>query len=121
MQAHYATAIAEPHLVAVGAGAGGGPQVMVYDAQTNREIYSFYAFDPRFTGGVRVATGDVTGDGTVDNNDLNEIAAEINLSNPVGLAPLGADVNGDGVVSAVDLTLATRAKGHKLKGGLSLG
>jgi hypothetical protein len=65
--------------------------------------------------------GDVTGDGTVDNNDLNEIATEISLSNPTGLAPLGADVNGDGVVSAVDLTLATRAKGHKLKSGLSLG
>ena len=65
--------------------------------------------------------GDVTGDGTVDNNDLNEIAAEINLSNPTGLAPLGADVNGDGTVSALDLTLATRAKGHKLKSGLSLG
>ena len=65
--------------------------------------------------------GDVTGDGTVDNNDLNEIAAEINLSNPAGLTPLGADVNGDGTVSALDLTLATRAKGHKLKSGLSLG
>ncbi len=65
--------------------------------------------------------GDVTGDGLVDSNDLNEIAAEINLSNAAGLAPLGADVNGDGTVSALDLTLATRAKGHKLKSGLSLG
>ena len=65
--------------------------------------------------------GDVTGDGTVDNNDLNEIAAEINLSTPAGFIPLGADLNGDGVVSAVDLALATRAKGHKLKSGLSLG
>ncbi len=65
--------------------------------------------------------GDVSGDGAVDNNDLNEIAAEINLSNPTGLAPLGADVNGDGTISALDLTLATRAKGHKLKSGLSLG
>ncbi len=65
--------------------------------------------------------GDVTGDGTVDSNDLNEIAAEINLSNPTGLAPFGADVNGDGTISALDLTLATRAKGHKLKSGLSLG
>ena len=63
----------------------------------------------------------MTGDGLVDSNDLNEIAAEINLSNATGLAPLGADVNGDGAVSALDLTLATRAKGHKLKTGLSLG
>ena len=51
----------------------------------------------------------------------DEIAAEINLSNPSGLAPLGADVNGDGTVSALDLTLATGAKGHKVKSGLSLG
>ena len=65
--------------------------------------------------------GDVTGDGVVDNNDLNAIAAEINLSNPTGMAPLGADVNGDGTVTALDLTLATRAKGHKLKTGLAPG
>ncbi len=65
--------------------------------------------------------GDVTGDGTVDENDLNEIAAEINLSNPTGLAPLGADVTGEGTISTLDLTLATRAKGHELKSGLSLG
>jgi hypothetical protein len=57
----------------------------------------------------------------VDENDLNEIAAEINLSNPTGFAPLGADVTGEGTVTALDLTLATRAKGHTLKSGLSLG
>ncbi len=65
--------------------------------------------------------GDVTGDGTVDENDLNEIAAEINLSNAAGFAPLGADVTGEGTITALDLTLATRAKGHKLKSDLSLG
>ncbi len=65
--------------------------------------------------------GDVNGDGTVDENDLNEIAAEINLSRPNGLAPLGVDVNGDGTVSALDQSLVARAKGHKLKSGLSLG
>jgi uncharacterized protein YkwD len=55
-----------PHLVAIGAGRSGSPRVIAYDAQTNREIYSFVAFDPRFAGGVRVATGDVTGDGFDD-------------------------------------------------------
>jgi Dockerin type I domain len=65
--------------------------------------------------------GDVTGDGTVETNDLNEIEAEISLSNSTGLAPLGADVTGDGTISSLDLTLATRARGHKLKSGLSLG
>ena len=65
--------------------------------------------------------GDVTGDGMVDNNDLNAIAAEINLSTPTGCTPLTADVNGDGTVTAFDLTLATRAKGQKLGSGLRLG
>ncbi len=65
--------------------------------------------------------GDVTGDGDVSDNDLNEIAAEINLSSPSGMTPLDADVNGDGTVSALDLTLATRSKGRKLGSELSLG
>jgi len=65
--------------------------------------------------------GDVTGDGIVDNNDLTAIAAEINLSSQSGMTPLNADVTGAGTVTAFDLTLATRAKGHKLGTGLSLG
>ncbi len=65
--------------------------------------------------------GDVTGDGTVDENDVNEIAAEITLSNPTGFAPLGTDVTGEGTISALDQTLATRAKGHSLTKGLPLG
>jgi uncharacterized protein YkwD len=54
-----------PHLYAVGADAG-GPQVIAYDAATGRTRFSFFAYDPRFRGGVRVATGDVTGDGYDD-------------------------------------------------------
>jgi uncharacterized repeat protein (TIGR01451 family) len=49
-----------------GADAGGGPQVNVYDAQTGGLIRSFYAYDPAFHGGVRVAVGDVNGDGVPD-------------------------------------------------------
>ncbi len=45
------------------AGAGGGPQVTVYNAGTFRPIVSFYAFSPGFTGGVNVAAADVTGTG----------------------------------------------------------
>jgi hypothetical protein len=37
------------------------------------------------------------------------------------MTPLNADVNGDGSVTSFDLTLATRAKGHKLGSGLPLG
>jgi hypothetical protein len=65
--------------------------------------------------------GDVTGDGVVDNRDLNAVGAAMGRSAPVGLAPLNADVNGDGSVTAFDTTLATRSKGSKLGSGLSLG
>ena len=52
--------------LAAGAGAGGGPQVNVYNATTGALVASFYAFAPSFTGGVRVAVGDINGDGTDD-------------------------------------------------------
>jgi Dockerin type I domain len=65
--------------------------------------------------------GDVNGDGVVDNNDLTDIATELAQSSPTGYTPLSADVNGDGSVTAMDTTLATRAKGHKLGTGLPLG
>lgn len=51
---------------AVGADAGGGPAVNVYDASTGVLKTSFFAFAPSFRGGVRVAVGDVNGDGTDD-------------------------------------------------------
>ncbi|HTK74074.1 MAG TPA: FG-GAP-like repeat-containing protein [Gemmataceae bacterium] len=54
------------HLYVVGAGVGGGPQVIAYDAVTGTIKYSFFAYDSAFRGGVRVATGDVTGDGYDD-------------------------------------------------------
>ena len=65
--------------------------------------------------------GDVNGDGIVDNNDLNSIAASIGESAPTGLTPLSADVIGSGTITAFDLTLATRSKGRTLGSGLSLG
>ncbi|MFI5455749.1 MAG: dockerin type I repeat-containing protein [Isosphaerales bacterium] len=65
--------------------------------------------------------GDVTGDGVVDSNDLNAIAAAIGQSSPAGWTPLSADVTGAGTVTAFDLTLATRAKGRKLGSGLTVG
>jgi hypothetical protein len=50
---------------AVGADAGGSPQVKIYDARGN-PLASFLAFNPAFQGGVRVAVGDVNGDGVPD-------------------------------------------------------
>jgi hypothetical protein len=51
---------------ATGADAGGGPQVNVYDGGSSALKFSFYAYAPTFTGGVRVALGDVNGDGVPD-------------------------------------------------------
>jgi len=51
-----------PSYLAVGADAGAAPQVVVYDAVTGTMVGSFFAFNPSFTGGVRVALGDINGD-----------------------------------------------------------
>ena len=53
------------HLLAVGAGAGGGPHVKVYNPNGSLR-FSFYAYDAGFAGGVNVATADVDGNGTID-------------------------------------------------------
>jgi PKD domain/FG-GAP-like repeat/FG-GAP repeat len=52
--------------VVVGADAGAGPHVKVFDRHDQTLLSSFYAFAPQFTGGVRVAAGDVNGDGYAD-------------------------------------------------------
>ncbi len=52
--------------IAIGADAGGGPHVRIFDSETGVEQFSFFAFDGNFRGGVRVALGDVNNDGTSD-------------------------------------------------------
>jgi len=49
--------------IIVGAGAGGGPQIRVFEKDGTLRGIQFFAFDTRFRGGVNVATGDVDGDG----------------------------------------------------------
>src|SRR5207253_8830169 len=46
-------------LLALGADAGGVPQVRLIDPATGQEQSSFLAYDSAFRGGVRVALGDV--------------------------------------------------------------
>jgi glucose/arabinose dehydrogenase len=55
--------------VAVGAGAGGGPHVKVFDGVSGAEVAGFFAFNPAFRGGVGVAVADTDADG------VNEIIA----------------------------------------------
>src|SRR6266487_4805471 len=52
--------------IITGAGAGGGPHVKVFNGKTEAVMQDFFAFDPGFTDAVRVASGDVNGDGFAD-------------------------------------------------------
>ena len=49
----------------MGAGPAGSPLVRVIDLTTGTDR-SFFPYDPAFRGGIRVAMGDVTGDGVRD-------------------------------------------------------
>src|SRR6187551_1604847 len=44
----------------------GGSHVQAFTSQTQTKVASFFAYTPSFSGGVRVATGDVNGDGAPD-------------------------------------------------------
>jgi hypothetical protein len=58
--------LAPAGILAAGSDAGGPPVVRLFDALTGSQIASFLAYDSHFLGGVRVALGDVTGDGVPD-------------------------------------------------------
>jgi hypothetical protein len=49
--------------IVTGPGSGGGPLVKAFNGVSGAEIRSFYAGDPSFVGGVRVASADVNTDG----------------------------------------------------------
>ncbi len=52
--------------IVVGAGPGGGPQVRIFSGEGRLLSGGFFAYDPRFRGGVRVAVGDTNGDGNAE-------------------------------------------------------
>jgi hypothetical protein len=78
--------------VITGAGESGSPLVKVFNGTDLSVLYSFFAYAPQMTGGVRVAAGDVDGDGFAD----------IVTAPGSGAAPLVQVFSGSGLV-----TLAT--------------
>jgi hypothetical protein len=104
---------------AVGADVGGGSNVKVYNTDGSLR-FNFMAFATNFTGGVRVATGDVNGDGVPDiiaaegpgGQPLVEVfdgATEAMIGKFMAYAPnftggvyvAAADVNGDGTADII--------------------
>ncbi|NQV00393.1 MAG: VCBS repeat domain-containing M23 family metallopeptidase [Parcubacteria group bacterium] len=49
--------------IIIGAGAGDAPYVKIYKKSTKKLLRKFLAYDEGFMGGIRVATGDLDGDG----------------------------------------------------------
>jgi hypothetical protein len=118
--------------IITGAGPGGGPHVRAFSLTGGgiSEIASFYAYDPVFGGGVRVAVADVNGDGLADiitgagpfggphvrafslaGGGVTEIAS-FYAYDPAfagGVFVAGGDLNGDG--RAEIITGTTRAGG----------
>ena len=118
--------------VITGAGPGGGPHVRAFSLASGgvREIASFFAYDPAFAGGVRVAAADVNGNGAADiitgagegsgphvraisvvGGRLTELASFYAYAPTFagGVFVAGADVTGDGRAEIV--TGTTRAGG----------
>ncbi len=110
------------HAIEINFGSGG-----IGNSPTTTTPDGYYEVDIKLPSGQTAVhhfdrlLGDVAGDGIVNQNDLNEIAASIGESTQVGWAPLSTAVTGDGTVSSLDLLLATRSKNRKLETGLSLG
>jgi hypothetical protein len=105
---HFADIITTPD-------AGGGPLVQVFNGQTNSLLQSYYAYAPTFAGGVRLAAGDINGDGRADvlvgagpgggphvrvfNGTTGSVVTEFFAYDPHftgGIYIAAGDVNGDG-------------------------
>jgi len=52
--------------IVTGSGAGAGPHVKVFDGRSGSELHSFFPYSASFSGGVRVASGDLDGDGRAE-------------------------------------------------------
>lgn len=106
--------------IITGAGPGAGPRVKVFDGTTGAVLNDFFAFEPSFTGGVFVASGDVNSDGNADlivGADA-EAAPQVSVFSGADESLLGSffafdaafqggvrvasgDVNGDGIADII--------------------
>ena len=101
--------------IVTAAGPGGGPHVRVLSGVDFHDLFSFYAFEPSFSGGVNVALGDIDGDGTPDiiagsgpggnghvrvfsGKDLHELASFLAYAPSFagGVFVAAGDIDGDG-------------------------
>jgi FG-GAP-like repeat/FG-GAP repeat len=106
--------------IIVGPDSGAPPLVRVFDGSNGQVLRSFFAYSPLFTGGVRVAAGDVNGDGIADivtgagpgsgphvkvfdGNNLSEIRSFFPYSANFmgGVFVAAGDVNGDGISDVI--------------------
>ncbi|MBI2551955.1 FG-GAP repeat protein [Candidatus Uhrbacteria bacterium] len=101
--------------IVVGAGPGGGPQVRIFNGEGKLLSGGFFAYDPRFRGGVRVAAGDTDGDGSAEiitgpgpgggpqvrlfdgkGRALSPGFFAFDRASRVGAIPIVTDIDGDG-------------------------
>jgi len=106
--------------IVTGPDAGGSPLVKVFSSTDGSTLHSFFAYSPTFTGGVRVAAGDVNGDGWSDivsgpgpgagpqiqvfsGNDLSVLRSffAYDSSFTGGVYVAAGDVNHDGIADIV--------------------
>jgi hypothetical protein len=62
----YGVTLDDDFRIVTGPGAGGGPQVRVFSAIDGAVRDEFYAYEPTFTGGVRVGQAQMDSDGILD-------------------------------------------------------
>lgn len=94
--------------VIVGFDAGTKPIVAVINPVTHKELYRFNAFSANFRGGVRVAAGDVNGDGLAD----------IITATGAGTGPGQVKVFDGGTGQAIQsIQLSTKSAGYHVAAG----